>query len=190
MLCLLMYLSVWTGKLQQENQTGMVKTKKPGFSGAQLCVHVEGKPATEGCQNVFAVNFDPVHRAAVLPSDSYKNNGSGKRFVLGFFFFLQLCPAEFFFFLVMPHLWDLWYLFLIWKISGKLKQKKKKENHLHTNESKSDNMCWFRVTMAMGIPSRFSHGDTTHTQQHFLGRTIKLKKMPFWNPLLRVFCHF
>lgn len=167
-----LYLSVWTGKLQQENQTGMVKTKKPGFSGARLCIHVEGKPATEGCQNVFAVNSDPVHWAAVLPSDSYKANGSGKRFVLRLFFFLQLCPAEVFFFsyaTVVRFVISVSDLKDIWKTEAK-------KNHLHTNESKSDNMCWFRVTMAMGIPSRFSHGDTTHTQQHFLGRTIKLTK--------------
>lgn len=86
-------------KLQEENQTSIIKTKKPGFSGAQLSIRVEGEPAIEDCQNVFAVNSDPVHRAAVLPSDSYKNNGSGKCFVLGDFFFLP--PAEVFI-LAMP----------------------------------------------------------------------------------------
>lgn len=108
------------------------------------------------CQNVSAVNSHPVRPAAVLPSDPCKNDGSGECFAL-FCFFLQLCPVEVstsYARVVVPDLKD------IWKTEAK--------NHLHTTESKSDNTCWFWVTMAMGIPSHFSH-----TQLHLFCRAIK-----------------
>lgn len=42
----------------------------------------------------FGVNSLSFHRAAVLPSDSFKNDGSGKGLVFVFWISLQLCLAQ------------------------------------------------------------------------------------------------